>query len=96
LSERRERDSKYLSLFFITQDSIRENWKHVFEYDCDILARVMYIKLSRRKFRAKIDFYRFCTTFMGLRDELADRRNRTIFEFLEFNEDGEFDIMFLM
>jgi len=56
----------------------------------------MYIKLSKRKFRAKIDFYRFVTTFMGIRDELADRRNRTIFEFLEFNEDGEFDIMFLM
>ena len=32
---------------------------------------------------------------MGLRDESADRRNKCIFNLMEFNGDGEFDVMYL-
>lgn len=95
LAEKRHRDSKYLSLFRMTQESIRENWKLLFKHDCDILARVFYIKLSKRKFRARIDFPCFVTAFMGLLDDSADRRNKCVFTLMEFNGDGEFDIMYL-
>jgi hypothetical protein len=32
----------------------------------------------------------------GLLDESKDRRNRTVFNLIEFNGDGELDIMILM
>lgn len=95
LAEKRERDSKYLSLFYITQESIRANWKLLFKHDCDILARVIYIKLSQRKFRARVNFHTFASAFLGLMDESAERRNKCVFNLMEFNGDGEFDVMYL-
>ena len=32
---------------------------------------------------------------MGLLDESSDRRNKCVFNLMEFNGDGEFDIMYL-
>ena len=56
----------------------------------------MYIKLSKRKDSAKINFIEFANAMVGLLDEVKDRRNRTVFNFMEFNGDGELDIMILM
>jgi hypothetical protein len=33
---------------------------------------------------------------MGLLDEIKDKRNNTAFKILEFNGDGEFDILYLL
>mmetsp|Transcript_2823 Transcript_2823/g.4400 ORF Transcript_2823/g.4400 Transcript_2823/m.4400 type:complete len:144 (-) Transcript_2823:279-710(-) len=85
-----------MSLFHITEQSIVENWDRLFKYKCDILARVLYIKMSKKKDFSKINFIQFTHTVMDILDEIKDRRNRTIFNFLEFNGDGELDIMILM
>lgn len=95
LAEKRDRDSKYLSLFYITQRSIQENWKLLFKHECEILARILYVKLSKRRFKSRINFHQFARLFMGLRDENADRRNKCIFDMMEFNGDGQYDIMYL-
>jgi hypothetical protein len=68
----------------------------LFDYKCDIIARVIYIKMSQRTDKAKIDFIQFINCFMGLLDEVKDRRNRAAFDLLEFNGDAEFDIIYLM
>ena len=52
----RDHDSKYLSLYSITEQSLITNFEKLFLYPCDILARVLYIKLSDRKDHAKINF----------------------------------------
>lgn len=56
LSEKRQRDSKYASNFKITEQSIINNFHLLFDYKCDILAKLMYIKMSKRKDKSKIDF----------------------------------------
>ena len=95
LAERRKRESKYISLYYITEQSMVDHFHLVFGQKCDILARVLYIKLARRKDHAKINFVQFAEAFVGLLHEVKDKRNRTIFNLLEFNGDGEYDIMYL-
>ena len=95
MAEKRERDSKYISNFYITEESLTENWSLLFKHDCNILARVLYIKLSKRKNRARINFYTFASAMIGLLDDSADRRNKCMFNLMEFNGDGEFDVMYL-
>jgi hypothetical protein len=56
----------------------------------------MYIKISKRKNCAHINIIQFWEAVGGLLDEVKDRRNRTIFNLMEFNGDGELDIMILM
>ena len=52
--------------------------------------------MSKRTDKAKIDFIKFINCFMGLLDEVKDRRNRATFDLLEFNGDAQLDIMYLM
>lgn len=52
----RDYSSKRLALFYMTEDSLRENWVKLFGFPCDILARIMFIKMSKRKRCAKINF----------------------------------------
>lgn len=96
LSVSRAKESKYLTHYYISEKSLRENFEKLFNFPCDILARIMYIKLSKRKDCAKINFLQFADAVTGLLDEVKDRRNRTIFNLMEFNGDGELDIMILM
>lgn len=96
LSVTRTKESKYITHYYITEQSLRENFEKLFTFKCDILARVMYIKLSKRKDCAKIRFLQFAEAVSGLLDEVKDRRNRTLFNLMEFNGDGELDIMILM
>lgn len=95
LAEPRKRPTKYMSLYYMTEKSLRENFSKLFEFECDILARVIYIKLADRLDKAKIHFPVFARTFMGLLEEVKDKRNKTIFELLEFNGDGEYDLFFV-
>lgn len=67
----------------------------IFGYRCDIFARVLYIKLAKRKDHAKINFVEFAEAFLGLLHEVKDKRSRAVFNLLEFNGDGEYDIMYL-
>jgi hypothetical protein len=96
LSKPRRRENKYLSQYAITESSLRENFEKLFGFKCDILARVMYIKMSKRKMCAHITFMDFHDTFIRVIDDAKDQRNRAIFDILEFNGDGELDIMILM
>lgn len=96
LSVTRAKESKYITHYYITEQSLRENFEKLFSFKCDILARIMYIKLSKRKDSAKIRFLQFAEAVSGLLDEVKDRRNRTLFNLMEFNGDGELDIMILM
>jgi hypothetical protein len=90
------KETKYLSGYLMTENSLRENFEKLFGYKCDILARIMYIKISKKKDCAKINILQFWEAVKGLLDEVKDRRNRTIFNLMEFNGDGELDIMILM
>jgi hypothetical protein len=96
LSVDRDFTSKRLAFFFITEDSMRDNFEKLFGYPCDILARIIYIKMASRKRCARIDFLQFAEAMMDIVDEVKDRRNRAIFNLIEFNGDGELDIMILM
>lgn len=96
LAQDRRRENKYLSAYYITETSLRTKFEKLFGYKCDILARVIYIKLSNRKLSAKINFMTFYKAFIGLIDDMQDKRNRAIFDLIEFNGDGELDIMMLM
>ena len=82
------RDNKHVSLYYITESSLRQKFHLLFDYKCDIIARVIYIKMSKRTDKAKIDFIKFINCFMGLLDEVKDRRNRAAFDLLEFNGDA--------
>lgn len=68
----------------------------LFDYKCDILARLMYIKMSRKKDKSKIDFDKFANCLIGLLDEVKDVRNQTIFNLLDYKNEGELSIMFMM
>ena len=52
--------------------------------------------MSKRKDKSRIDFYRFADTFLGLLDDVKDVRNQTIFRLLDYKNDGELSIMFMM
>jgi hypothetical protein len=56
MAEPRLKESKYLSMYKVTEQSLRENFSKIFGAECDILARIIYIKISRRKDHAKINF----------------------------------------
>ena len=47
LSEKRKRDSKYISNFYITEKSIIENFESLFQFKCNMMAKIIYIKLSK-------------------------------------------------
>lgn len=96
LAVNRSSTSKRLAFFFITEKSLRENFSMLFGYPCDILARIMYIKMANRKRCSRINFLQFADAMMDLIDEIKDRRNRAVFNLMEFNGDGELDIMILM
>ena len=40
------RDNKHVSLYYITENSLRQKFHLLFDYKCDIIARVIYIKMS--------------------------------------------------
>ena len=52
--------------------------------------------MSKRKRCAKINFIQFHDALIDIVDEIKDRRNRCVFNLLEFNGDGDLDIMILM
>ena len=56
----------------------------------------MYIKMSKKKDKSKIDFDRFVYCLIGLLDEVKDVRNQTIFNLLDYKNEGELSIMFMM
>lgn len=61
-----------------------------------MMAKIMYVKLSKKKDKAKINFINFANAFMGLLDEVKDKRNRTLFELLDAKGEGELSIIYLM
>lgn len=75
---------------------MRANFKKLFNHECDIFARLLYIKIAREKDHAKIYFPQFWDAFKNLLDPIKDQRNRAVFELIEFKGDGLIDIMILM
>jgi hypothetical protein len=96
LAEHRERESKYLSLYRITETSLRQNFEHLFGFPCDIFARILYLKMTGTKDHAKINFIQFGTIFFDLMDEIKDKRNRCFFSLLDVKGTGILDSMLLM
>lgn len=96
LTEPRRKESKYLSSYFITEQSLRSNFSKLFEDECDIFARILYLKMSNNKDHARINFIQFIKVFQNLLDEIKDQRNRVIFGLLDINEKGVLDIVMLM
>ena len=47
LSEGRKSDSKYISNFHITEKSLLENFENLFQYKCNMMAKIIYINLSK-------------------------------------------------
>lgn len=52
--------------------------------------------MAKRKECSKINFLQFYEIFIDLLDEVKARRNKCVFDLLEFNGDGELDMLFLM
>ena len=94
--EGKEENRSYLSLFWLTEKSIRQNFQKVFEHKCDILARIMYLKMAKSMDHAKIDFIRFVEVFIMLLDEIKDNRNRCVFDLLDIKGKGVLDFSFLL
>jgi hypothetical protein len=49
--------------YVITQESLRTKFKVVFGDDCDVMARLMYMKMAGCKDSAEISFAEFAKTF---------------------------------
>jgi hypothetical protein len=96
LAEPRERESKYLSLYQITEASLRQNFEHLFGFPCDIFARILYLKMTGTKDHAKINFVQFGAIFFDLLDEIKDNRSRCFFSLLDVKGTGILDSMLLM
>ena len=52
--------------------------------------------MSRKKDKSKIDFDKFAYCFIGLLDEVKDVRNQAIYNLLDYKNEGELSIMFMM
>ena len=89
-------DSKYLSIYRVTEESIIDNFAKLFGYSCDIFARILYLRMAKNKDSAKIDFVRFSSIFLAFLDDIKENRNRAFFEILDLNGTGKLSIMFLM
>ena len=72
-------ENRYISNYFITEKSIRNNFESVFGHKCDIFARVIYLKLAGMKDYSKINFVRFFNLFINVLDENKD--NNLFFDY---------------
>lgn len=63
LTEPRRKESKYLSSYYITEQSMRRNFSKLFDDECDIFARILYLKMSNNKDHARINFIQFIKVF---------------------------------
>ena len=96
LAEDRPSPTKYLSMYSITEASLRTNFKKLFGYPCDIFARILYMKMSGNKDYAKINFVQFRSIFMEFLADIKDRRNRAFFDLLDLKGKGTLDILTLL
>ena len=96
LCANRTKETKYLSLHWISEKSLKDNFKHLFKIDCEFVADLLYKKMANKKNYAKINFYTFAKTFVDFMDESKDKRNRAAFDILEQNNDGQISVITLM
>lgn len=96
LAEERATTAKYLSMYSITEASLRANFQKLFGFPCDIFARILYMKMSGNKDHAKISFVQFGSIFMELLVDIKDRRNRAFFNLLDLKGAGTLDILTLL
>lgn len=88
---------KELQAYYITEQSLIENFTLLFGYRCDVLAKVMYLKMGDNKIKAKINFYQFASVFEGLLQENPrDAPNKCIFNLLDIRSTGQLTILFLI
>ena len=96
LAEDRPSPTKYLSMYSITEASLRANFKKLFGHSCDIFARILYLKMAGNKDHAKINFVQFGSIFMEFLVDIKDRRNRAFFDLLDLKGKGTLDILTLL
>ena len=86
-----------LAGYALTEQSILKGFSSLFHHKCDLFAKILYLKLSRQKDQARIDFMRFAEVVMGLIDETnKDNMNRAVFNILDIKSQGQLDIVMLM
>jgi len=96
LAEDRASATKYLSMYSITEASLRANFEKLFGFPCDIFARILYMKMTGNKDHAKINFVQFGSIFMDFLIDIKDRRNRAFFNLLDLKGKGTLDILTLL
>ena len=82
--------------YWITEESMRENFGKVFGSDCDIMAKLLYVKMSGMRERAKISFMEFITLFIPLYNDNVNVRSKAIFSIIDSDSDGVLCIISLL
>lgn len=59
-------DKVNIADFYLTEESIIKNFSRLFNYKCDIIAKVLYLLMSGNKDCKVIYFIIFCETFLPL------------------------------
>jgi|TARA_B110000285_G_C14798763_1_gene456438 hypothetical protein len=66
-----------------------DNFKTLFDQKCDVMAKLIYLKLSEQKQSVKINFLRFAEVFELLVDDgNRDNGNKMIFNLLDIKGKG--------
>lgn len=91
------RYQKEVASYYITQDSLVTNFEKLFNFKCDIFAKILYLNMSRNKDAAKISFMQFVSVFEGLvSDSPRDAPNKCIFRLLDVRNEGHLTIIYLL
>ena len=78
----------------ITEQSIQDNFSRVFGgYHAPIVAKLLYIYLSRGVDCVHIDFFRFATAFLPVMSDYSEVRGEIPFKLLDVDCDGKLSIL---
>ena len=78
----------------ITEESLRENFAKVFGgFSCNIMAKLLYVYLSRGADFAMINFLRFTEAFLPVMSDYSEVRGEIPFRILDIDNDGKLNIL---
>ena len=71
--------------FRMTEQSIKENFHKIFEVNCDIFARILYLHLERNCQKSVLEFADFAEAILPLHDENRETRSQWIFKIYDMD-----------
>jgi hypothetical protein len=78
----------------ITEETLRENFAKVFGgFSCNIMAKLLYVYISRGADFAMINFLRFTEAFMPVMSDYSEVRGEVPFRVLDIDNDGKLNIL---